>query len=342
MLMSPYLQAVTHNSIYVLVESSSTTPIVVEYGPTKSYGMQARTESCDTTSSMTFIHNIKISGLKPNTVYHYRAVSNNLRSSDAAFRTAPEAGTSFRFAWMADFRGGVAIHDTIARRVREAKPVMSLYGGDLAINSSDTSFKKEFFRPNELALIADVPFFNTTGNHERWTPNTRAFTQGPASASGTQEYYSFDYGDMHVLVLNNELPDSVGTPQYQFALHDLTNTKMTWKVVIAHRPAYCAGGHAADADMRKMAENIFAPNHVNVVFGGHNHYFQHSLVDGIHYMVIGSAGAPLYDVKTAPYVVKGAKEYEYAICDVSPSSFHLMVYNEMGMPLDTLSFKRPR
>jgi hypothetical protein len=43
---------------------------------------------------------------------------------------------------------------------------------------------------------------------------------------------------------------------------------------------------------------------------------------------------------TAPYVLKAAKEYNYAIVDVSPSSFHLMVYNDKGMPLDTLSFKK--
>lgn len=340
MLMSPYLQAVSTNSIYVLVESSTTEPVTVEYGLTASYGKKAQTESCDTTTNMTFIHNIKLSGLSPNTPYHYRAVCNATKSNDATFRTSPKAGTSFRFAWMADFRSGVTIHDTIAWRVRQANPAMSLYGGDLALNSSYPSFKEQFFRPNELALIANVPFFNTPGNHEKWTPNTRAFTQAPSSPSAVQEYYSFDYGDMHVLVLNNEIPDSVGTPQYQFALSDLSSTKMPWKVVIAHRPAYCAGGHGEDADMKKMSENIFAPNHVNVVFGGHNHFFQHNLVEGVHHMVIGSAGAPLYELKTAPYVLKSAKEYNYAIIDVSPSSFHLMVYNDRGMPLDTLSFKK--
>jgi len=340
MIMQPYLQAVTTKSIYVLVESSTTDPITVEYGPSASYSRKARTEYCDTTTNSTFVHNIKISGLSPNRLYHYRAVSKRTFSLDATFRTAPNPGTKFRFAWMADFRSGVTIHDSIAQRVKDAHPAMSLYGGDLAINSKYSSIKEQFFRPQELALIAGVPFFNTPGNHEKWTPNTIAFTQAPSSSSGTQAYYSFDYGDMHVLVLNNEIPDDEASPQYQFAARDLSATKRAWKVVIAHRPAYCAGGHGEDKNMKKMSENIFVPNHVNVVFNGHSHFFQHNLVDGIHHMVIGTVGAPLYDLGTAPYVVKSAKEYNYGIIDVTRSSFNLIVYNDKGMPLDTLSLKK--
>ena len=340
MLMSPYLQAVTTNSIYVLVESSTTDPLVVEYGRTQSYGKKARTESCDTTSALTFVHNIKISRLEANTLYHYRAVYKDAKSSDATFRTAPEPGTSFRFAWMADFRTGVTVHDSIADLVNEAHPQMSLYGGDLAIDSKYPSLKAQFFRPKELALIANVPFFNTPGNHEKWSQNAKAFTQAPTTSSGTQEYYSFDYGDMHVLVLNNQVPYDGASSQYQYAFHDLSTTSKTWKVVINHNPAYCAGGHGEDSLMKKMSENIFVPNHVDVVFNGHSHFFEHNVVDGVHHMIIGTVGAPLYKLGTAAYVLKSAREYCYGIIDVNRSSFYLTVYNEKGVPLDTLSLKK--
>ena len=92
--------------------------------------------------------------------------------------------------------------------------------------------------------------------------------------------------------------------------------------------------------MKKMSEKVFVPNHVNVVFNGHSHFFQHNFVDGIHHMVLGTAGAPLYELGKAPYVVKSAREYNYGIIDVTPSSFNLIVYNEKGLPLDTLSLKK--
>jgi acid phosphatase type 7 len=364
--MTPYLQAVTTNSIYVLVETTSADAVTVEYGLTPSYGSKASTESVEQTTERTFVHNVKLSGLAANTVYHYRAVLAGNASQDASFRTAPNPGTSFRFAWLADVRStkyasfwnisipgtnhffawfanhgwGLETHDAIAKRIAEAKPVMSLYGGDLCYNSSYQAFKDEFFRPNERALIANVPFFNTPGNHEKWSQNTKAFTQAPASPSGTQEYYSFDYGDMHVLVLNNEVDYNEGSPQYLYAQNDLASTSKPWKVVIYHRPAYCAGGHGEDIQMKTMSEKVFEPNHVDVIINGHSHFFQHNLVHGIHHMVLGSAGAPLYALGTASYVVTAAHDYSYGIIDVTPSSFTMTVYNDKGKVLDTLFLKK--
>jgi predicted phosphodiesterase len=366
MVMAPYLQAVTTNSIYVLVESTSAEILFVEYGQTKSYGSRISTESIEQTTDHTFVHNVKLSGLSPNTVYHYRALLADTASQDASFRTAPNPGTSFRFAWMADIRStryasfwnapipgashffawmanhtwGLEIHDAISKRIADANPVMSLYGGDLCFDSGYSTFKDEFFRSNERALIAHVPFFNTPGNHEKWSQNTQAFTQAPDSPSGTQEYYSFDYGDMHVLVLNNEVDYSEGSPQYLYAQSDLSSASKSWRVVIYHRPAYCAGGHGEDSKMITMSEKIFEPNHVDVVMNGHSHFFQHNLVHGIHHMVLGSAGAPLYKLGTAPYVVKAARDYSYGIIDVTPTTFNMMVYDDKGLLLDTLLLKK--
>ncbi|MEK6756203.1 MAG: metallophosphoesterase [Bacteroidota bacterium] len=341
MLMPPYLQAVATSSIYVLVESSSPDTVTVEYGPTSAYGLSARTESIESTTNSTYVHNVKLTGLAPNSEYHYRALQAGTASADASFRTAVLPGTSFRFAWMADCRTGTAIHDSIAKRIAEANPLMSLYGGDLCFNSSYFAFKNEYFRPNELALIARVPFFNAPGNHEGWSDNTKAFTQAPASASGTQEYYSIDYGDLHVLVLNTELPYDEGSPQYIFAQNDLSSTTRAWKIVTAHKHAYCSGGHGENSDLKTMTTKIFEPNRVDMFISGHSHFYQHNVVNGIHHMIIGTAGAPLYSPSNVSYTVKSVKDYNYAIVDLSPISLRMMVYNDRGILLDSLVLNKP-
>lgn len=335
-LMSPYLQAVTENSVYVLVESATNDAVTVEFGRSTAYGQSARTESVEKTTENTMVHNIRLEGLSPNTEYYYRVLQSTMTTPGGSFRTAPPPGTPFRFAWLADFRTNVSVHDTIALHAAEANPVMLLYGGDLCMNSKYTSFKEQFFRPIELSLIARVPFFNAPGNHEGWKENTKAFTQSPASGSGTQDYYSFDYGDIHVLMLNNEIPYDEASPQFKFAQEDLGRTKKTWKIVGAHRPAYAAGGHNEDPGMKKMTARIFEPNKVDLVLGGHTHFFQHNLINGIHHFVLGSVGAPLYDIKSAPYVIKGAKEYNYGIFDITPTTLTLHVYNEKKVLLDSL------
>jgi predicted phosphodiesterase len=340
-LMSPYLQAATENSIYVLVESATPDPVTVEFGPSVAYGSRASTESLEKTTENTYVHNIRLDGLSPNTQYHYRVLLSSLASPGGTFRTAPKPGTPFRFVWMADFRTNVAIHDSIAVRVAEANPVMSLYGGDLCASSSYSSFKQQFFRPHELALISRVPFFNTPGNHEGWKENTRAFTQAPSSASGTQDYYSFDYGDVHVLVVNNEVPYKEGSPQFVFAQDDLSKSTKPWKIVAAHSPAYCAGGHNEDDEMKTMTQKIFEPNKVDLVMAGHSHFFQHNLVNGIHHFILGSVGAPLYNPSTAPYTLKSLKAYNYGIFDVTPTALVLNVYNERNELLDSLTLSKP-
>ena len=95
LLLTPYLQGVTTSSIYVLVESASADTLAVEYGATSKYGSRARTESIEQTSEHTFVHNVKLRGLSPNSVYHYRAVLADTVSQDVSFRTAPEFRDQF-------------------------------------------------------------------------------------------------------------------------------------------------------------------------------------------------------------------------------------------------------
>jgi predicted phosphodiesterase len=242
---------------------------------------------------------------------------------------------------LADFRTNVAVHDSIAQLVPGFNPVMSLYGGDLCARSTYSSFKSQFFRPFQLSLIANVPFYNAPGNHEGWTVNTKAFTQAPASPSGTQDFFSFDYGDVHVLVLNNEVPYGEESPQYQFALTDLAASTRPWKIVAAHRPAYCAGGHNEDSTMKILTSRIFEPHKVDLVLGGHSHFFQHNLVNGIHHFVLGSVGAPLYNPANAAYTLKSAKAYNFGVFDVTPAKLVLNVYNERNELLDSLILTKP-
>jgi hypothetical protein len=222
-LMKPYLQDVTTNSVYVMVESDTRDTVWVDYGRAATYGRVAMTSIIVPTTAKvpTFIHRIKLTGLKPNSAYYYQVRQGTSHSDGSTFHTSVEPGTSFRLLFMADFRTNTNIHDKIAKLAADSYPRVSIYGGDLCVNGDYTSWKKEFFRSPELELISKVPFFNATGNHEGNGPNTGAFLQNPESASKSQQYYSFDYGDLHVLVLNTEIDLNPGSPQYKFAKEDL-------------------------------------------------------------------------------------------------------------------------
>ena len=337
--MQPYLMGVTTNSVYVLVECSTTDPVTVKYGLTTSYGMTSTDEIYSATLSPTYVHKIKLAGLSPDTIYHFQAVQLTSTSTDSYFRTAPLSGKSFRFAWEADMRTNTSPHDQIAALINAANPVLLLQGGDVCSSSTYSVFKSEFFRTNELNVISHVPFVWAPGNHETWSTNTKAFTKAPLSSSGLEDYYSFDYGDIHFLVLNTQLSYAVGSAQYNWVLNDLTNTTSKWKIVIAHIPGYTAGGsgaHVEDANMIAMAVNIFVPKGVDLVLNGHNHFYQHNRVSGIDHVVIGSAGAPLYATGTASYTIKSVSDYCFGIFDFTPNSLKMSIYNNTNTLLDTL------
>lgn len=340
MTMTPYLQAVMTDSVYVLVECNAATPLVtVEYGLTDAYGSSATAASAPATvSPVTYMHKVKLTGLSANTVYHYRAYQvAGAYTADYTFTTAPLPGASFRFAAMGDFRTNTSTFNAISLLVKNANPRFSIYGGDLCNDSYYSTFKTEFFCANQLALSAGVPFFNAPGNHEGWSSNTQTVTQAPTSSSGTQEYYSFDYGDAHFVSINNQTTYSVGSTQYNWVSADLAASTKPWKIVVFHEPAYCAGGsHLPNTVMQSYSTNLFEPDNVSMVISGHNHYYEHCLVNNLHHYVLGSAGAPLHTIGTASYLVKAVQSYNYGIMDVTPNTLHMVVYNQVGAQLDSL------
>jgi hypothetical protein len=344
----PYLQAATTTGICVMVEADTPVPVAVEYGPTLAYGSSTTSTTFLVTTAGTFVHRVKLTGLQSDTPYHYRVTTTTTNTTDATFHTLGVPGADFRFAWMADCRApGVTIHDQVSARIRTAAPLFSLYGGDLCDTKSAglySAFTNEFFRPNEMALITQVPFYNAVGNHETWGQNTKAFTEAPPSASGVQDFYSFDAGDLHVLVLNYVLGYAPGSAQYNFATNDLARSSNVWKIVTCHEPAYVFGGnHTPSANIKNLATNCFEKVGVDVMLSGHTHFFQHILTNRVHYFIIGSAGAELRMPTFDPSVVAAASNYNYAVADVTYTSLTINVYTETGAPLDSLTLaKSPR
>ena len=341
--MPPYVQAVLPNSAYILVETSTPDTVTVNYGLTPGYGLVAKTEFqlLTNTVPVTYVHRIKLTNLQANTKYYYNAVQQNSTSNGASFITALISDTSYSFCWMADCRSGIAIHNQITQLLRLRNPRFSIYGGDLCYGPGYNYWKTEFFTSEEQITISQIPFYGIVGNHEGWTTNTKAFEQNPQSNSTTQDYYSFDYGCVHFTAINVMLDYSPGSPQYSFVASDLASANKRWKIVAVHNPPYCAGGHGEDPLLITMAQNLFVPNNVDLVIAGHSHFYQHNLVNNIHYLIIGTAGAPLYQPDSAYYTIKSVQDYCWGLIDVSLNTLTIRVYNNYGLKLDSLCLAKP-
>ena len=63
-----------------------------------------------------------------------------------------------------------------------------------------------------------------------------------------------------------------------------------WRIPFCHHPPYCAGPQHGNTKSMQRLIPLFQRAGVKVMFCGHEHNFQHSLADGIHFFITGAAG----------------------------------------------------
>jgi predicted phosphodiesterase len=322
----PWLQGLDGNRLYVLVEADNTNKITVHYsevGDPKKQVFQSSTKFTRQTSfgGETYVHRILLQNLHYGSEYEYWID----KKEKYTFRVPKESG-EFTFVNMGDSRSGIKIWNKIVLDMSSEKPDFMIFNGDLAYKKDYKYWIDEFFTDNAQTMFSQYPFYNTPGNHERWNENTMAFTQSTAISKEETPFYSFEKGDALFLILNTEVAVGQNSQQWKFAVEQLKNSNKKWKIVAFHIPAYSSGGsHGENKAMKLMTEKIFEKYGVDLILTGHSHYYQHNLVNGIHHMVIGSAGSPLYTPVKADYTVKQAKKYHYAVINVNSERIKLTI-----------------
>jgi hypothetical protein len=262
----------------------------------------------------TFQYEAKIADLKPDTQYYYAVYDGDKRLTPADdtyyFRTQPLAGTvrPIRFWVLGD--GGTgreaqkAVHDAMTSTVlKEGVPLdFWIHVGDMAYNTGrDMEFQTRFFESYEQTLRNKV-CWPTMGNHEGHTSKgttgvgpyydayvvpTRAEVGG--FASGTEAYYSYDYGNIHFICLDSHDMDRKPTaPMAKWLKTDLEKTKADWIIAFFHHPPYTKGSHDSDKEkdlieMRRYIVPILEAGGTDVVLTGHSHTYERSmLMDGAY------------------------------------------------------------
>ena len=95
----------------------------------------------------------------------------------------------------------------------------------------------------------------------------------------TDQYYSFNYKNIHFLAISTEIPFTVNSAQYKFVNNDLSkaasNQDIDWIIVYYHRPMYTIPStHSAVSSLRSTYHPLFEQYGVDLVLQGHNHNYQ--------------------------------------------------------------------
>jgi len=200
----------------------------------------------------------------------------------------PLTRDSVKFAVIGDTgTGGRAQYD-VARRMVEAH---SRFPFDFAIMLGDnlygaenpSDFVDKFERPYKSLLDAGVKFYAALGNHDE--PAQRFYK--PFNMDG-KRYYTFSKGNVEFYVLDSTY---MSPAQVEWLQKELAASKARWKIAYMHHPLYSSGErHGSEIDLRVLIEPLFLKHGVDVVFAGHDHFYERLKPQkGIYYITQGGS-----------------------------------------------------
>lgn len=315
----PYLQSAEDTAIWISWKTSfENTPKVI-YGTSKDQLTQTLEGTIDNLSEDGFPYywnSIRLTGLQPNTVYYYQAISDDKKSEVCHFRTmpTPKSHEPMRILLMGDHqiksRSGYEWLMKAAQRKIEEKygdlteninMIMNI-GDQVDVGTLDQYEQIHLFKSQLMSPY--LPIMTAVGNHETYNdPGMQRYAahyhyenltyQG--ISSGTENYYAYQAGRILFVVLSTE---HTGNAQKEWVRKIVDAAKkddsVDFIISVNHRPIQ-AEQYIGDISTWVRNEIIpilsETPKHV-LNYGGHHHlYHRGQLTDYPLYHIINGAAS---------------------------------------------------
>lgn len=340
----PYLQTATSNSIIVRWRTDTWARSRVRYGTDpRNLSMMADD------NALLMEHKVTLSGLQPSTKYYYSVggLADTLQiGPDNYFYTLPVVGEEklYRIAALGDCGNNSLnqrqVRDQIVKYLGDNYMNAWILLGDNAYrDGEDAQYQANFFNVYKEDLLKKYPLFPAPGNHDyhdveyskNYGQKTRQVayyqnfsmpTNGEAGGvpSNTQQYYSFDIGNIHFLSLDSygmeeeslRMYDTL-SPQVQWVKKDLdANKNKGWIVAFFHHPPYTMGSHNSDkeSELIKIRENfigILERYGVDLVLCGHSHSYERSKMMSDHYGPMKTFDSSKHNISNSSALYNGNK-----------------------------------
>ena len=352
---------------------------VIEYrleGAEKSQTIGATDKAFTDDGSTTYIHEATLTGLTPNTKYEYRVGYGTDRRSDW-YRLETAGASVYDVLIYPDSQSGdYSQWEEIVKSSALRNPRTALYisMGDL-VDNGEHAYQWRTWLNSIKPLSANVPLATTLGNHEMYTLDWKMrepyaylnyFAVPPnGNEIFNRRYYSYDFGDVHYVVLDTMLYESnhednhdthhpdLYDVQVQWLRQDLTANTKKWTVVLMHRDpfqyAFDRPGASRDVGFNEegvLFMPIFDEFNVDLVLSAHLHSYRNRGhvrnfdrdSSGPIYILTGIAGdARRPKWKEHPldvYVAPDRDKNNYMTMTVTPSKLIVKAFLPDGTQLD--------
>jgi len=251
--------------------------------------------------------------------------------------TLPNKDDSVRFMVVGDTGTGSRQQNELAQimtRYRQAFAFdFALMVGDNMYGSEKAAdYKRKFEDVYRPLLDQQVRFYAALGNHDE--SNQRFYDHFNMNG---EEYFNFKKGDASFYSLNSNYMDK---RQLQWLEDKLKGDTSAWKVVFFHHPPYSSGGkHGSEVKLREVVEPLFVRYGVNVVFAGHEHFYERIKPQkGIYYFISGAGGKLRKgDVKKgSPLTAKAYdRDMSFMLVEIAKDEMHFQVISRTGETVDS-------
>lgn len=297
-----YLQMLSTNSIVIRWQTDVPSDSKVDFGISSVYSQNV------TDLNLLTEHEIKLTGLTPNTKYFYQIGTSTTPlqgNTNNYFKTANSLGTSDFTTWVTgDFGAGtagqLAVRNSYLNYVGTSPANFWIWLGDNAYGAGQPAEYTNYVFNIYPEILKNLPVFPSIGNHDYANVNYqsgtalgtdfeyfKAFTMPTSAelggvASGTEKYYSYNFGNVHFVVLDSfGAFNNSGSAMYNWLQSDLQANTQKWTVCYFHHPPYTKGTHNSDTEIesiniRQNLNPIFEANNVDLVLSGHSHVYERS------------------------------------------------------------------
>jgi len=204
----------------------------------------------------------------------------------------------------------------------------NLYGGE-----SPRDYSKKFELPYKPLLDAKVKFYAALGNHD--DPNQRMYKQFNMNG---ERYYTFKpslTAGVRFFALDSNYMDP---KQLEWLEKELAASGSDWKIAFFHHPPYASGMHGSDEILKGQLEPLFIKYKVNVVFTGHEHFYERIKPQkGIQYFVEGSsAKLRKGDINPTGLTAFGYDDgYTFMLVEIDGDQMFFQTITETGKAIDS-------
>ncbi len=294
------------------------------------------TYSADSTSALA--NSVKLTGLAAGTTYYFQVGDGTTWSEVDTFTTAVDNPESTNFYVMADIQ-----EDEALAGFSNIANVIAASGKDyaFAVQTGDAVDNVRYYSQWAAALelftldaIGDTDWLHVLGNHEVDDDGANGYA-GKATFGFSSDWYSVEYGDVYVAVLNHTMDEESLNQFGAWLIEDAAKSDCTWKLFVTHAPIYYTNPVGGGQVYHEILKDYVESAGIDFCFAGNDHSYARTEAlkngapdeNGTVYYICGSTGGKSYSIveNESFYFDIATIDFTSVYLDVSADEFAITI-----------------